>query len=221
MKNIFLFFLLSCLCVSAQDTIRFRNGEVKAVKVSEVGINDVRYTRFDNSDGPKYIVTKNEIHFIKYAGGQIDSFAVANAEISVKEKPVELRQKSGYVDCDKFVIHSNKLFCNGRPIGESRLLKIIPTVTDNAKKNKMLKAYNEMKVHKKKQYIIGFVCLGAGVGAAYFGFVASVISQDITPLAFGSALGVAIGVTGAVISSIHKHKRQEKKLEIARIYNED
>ena len=92
MKNIFIFFLFSCLCVTAQDTISFRNGEVKAVKVSEVGINDVKYTRFDNADGPKYIVTKNDIHFIKYSGGQIDSFAVAKAELNVKEKPTEFKK---------------------------------------------------------------------------------------------------------------------------------
>ena len=166
MRNLFILLVLICVTMKSQDTIRFRNGESKAVKVSEVGLTNIHYSRFDNLDGPKYIVEKNDVSFIKYSGGQIDSFAVAKPQpLVVIEKPLEIKKKSGF-ECPKIVIQDKNLFCNGRPIGESRLLKMIPTVEDNAKKNRMLKAYSEMKTHKKKQYLIGFVCLGVGVGAA-------------------------------------------------------
>ena len=46
-KLIFLFFII-CNCTYAQDTIRFRSGEMQAVKVNEVGVTDVNYNRFDN-----------------------------------------------------------------------------------------------------------------------------------------------------------------------------
>jgi hypothetical protein len=214
-----LIFLLSviCSCTKAQDTIRFRNGEVQTVKVSEVGVTEIHYNRFDNLQGPKYIAEKNDILLIKYAGGQVDSFKVVKPEVKVAEKPSGFNVKSG---CEKIVIRDGKLFCNYVAIGESRLSKIILSVEDNDKKNRMLKCYTEMKQYKKKQYLIGFVGLGVAVAAPYIGFWGSVIEGDLAPFAVGVAIGGAVGITGGVISSIHKQKRKAKKLEIARIYNE-
>lgn len=221
MRNIFLVLVIFNLSLKAQDTIRFRNGEVKAVKVSEVGVSDVHYTRFDNVDGPKYIVGKNDIQLIKYSGGQIDSFAVEKPVVKVVEKPKEYNMVQGYGLCEKIIIKHGKLFCNGKAVGESRLSKIMQVIPDNEKKNKMMRAYAEMKSHKKKQYLFGFIGLGVGLAAPYFGMVASVISGELTPVLVGVLVGTGVGITGAVISSINKSKRTAKKMEIARIYNGD
>lgn len=220
MKKLIVLFTLFYLSAQSQDTIRFRNGEIKAVKVSEIGISEIHYSRFDNLEGPKYIVTKNEVQFIKYAGGQVDSFAlVRSPEVVVTESEKEFKPKPSYKQCDKFEISGGKIFCNHVALGESRLLKVISATEDNKKRNEMMQAYTSMKKHKKQQYLFGFVGLGVGVGVAYFGFVGAVLSGEVAPLAIGAIAGITIGTTGAIISSIHKTKRQVKKLEIAKIYN--
>lgn len=215
MKKLIILLIIICGCANAQDTLRFRNGETQAVKVNEVGVTEIHYNRFDNLQGPKYVAEKNDILFIKYSGGQIDSFKVKEPE--VKAAVTSPKNNNG---CDKLVIREGKIFCNYVAVGESRLSKIILTVEDNEKKNRMLKSFTEMKRCKKNQYLCGFVGLGVAIAAPYFGFVASVISDDFAPFAVGAALGATIGITGGILSSMHKQKRNAKKLEIARIYNE-
>lgn len=221
MKKLIIIFTLIWWSARSQDTIRFRNGDTKAVKVSEVGINDIHFSRFDNIEGPKYVVGKNEIRYIKYSGGQIDSFTVVKNEPVIQEPVKEQKPKSAYKQCDRFEIRGSVLYCNSMAVGESRLLKIISSSENNRKKNDMMMAYTAMKKHKKQQYLFGFVGLGAGIAIAYVGFIGAVFTNDPVPLAGGLLGGVAIGTTGAVLSAIQKSKRRAKKLEIARIYNEN
>jgi len=60
----------------AQDVITLKNGgEIQAI-VQEIGINEVKYKRFDNPNGPNYTLEKSGIVMIQYANGSIDEFAV-------------------------------------------------------------------------------------------------------------------------------------------------
>ena len=217
MKKLIILLSLIYGCANAQDTLRFRNGETQVVKVNEVGSTEIHYNRFDNLTGPKYVAEKNDVLFIKYSGGQIDSFRIKQPEVKVAEIPSKNKAAIG---CDKLVTRDGKIFCNYVAVGESRLSKIILTVEDNDKKNKMLKSFSEMKRHKKNQYLCGFVGLGVAIAAPYLGFVGSVISEEFAPFAIGAGIGATVGITGGVLSSINKKKRTAKKLEIARIYNE-
>ncbi len=60
----------------AQDTIYKRSGDVIPAKVLEINTKEVSYKRADLSEGPLFVVNKNDIKKIKYATGTIDSFAV-------------------------------------------------------------------------------------------------------------------------------------------------
>lgn len=217
MKKIIFLLILISGCVKAQDTLRFRNGETQVVKVSEVGLTEIHYNRFNNLEGPKYVADKNDVLFIKYSGGQIDSFKVKQPEPKVASNSSDYKVKTA---CDKIVVRDGKLYCNFIAIGESRLSKIILAVEDNNKKNRMLKSFAEMKRHKKQQYLTGFIGLGIAIAAPYIGFWGSAIEGDIAPLAVGAGIGGVVGITGGILSSFHKQKRLAKKLEIARIYNE-
>jgi len=213
MKKIVLILLFLSVRLIGQDTIRFRNGEVKAVRVNEVGLSEIKYNSFENLDGPVYIVNKNDIATIKYKNGHIDAFEIVAAPANPKVSVVSAGE-------DKIDIYRNKLFYSGskRAIGEVRLVKIVNLCSDVTKQNKMIPVLQEMKSYKKKQYAIGFSCMGVGIGVAYAGFMAGLIAEDATFL-IGIPVGAAIGITGAVVSSIMKRKRNEKKIEIARIYN--
>ena len=229
MRKLFFLFSIFNFYVHAQDTIRFRNGEVKAVKVSEVGIDNIKYNRFDNIRGPVYIINKNEIQLIKYSGGGVDSFKLEQAEVQKaevkKQEGVTLEQSVAQNNPGKIMVQRNRLYYNNKAVGESRLLKLIMAYPDNNKQNRMLQSFKQMKVHKKKQYLFGIVGLAVGLGAPYIGAMTTLILDypDQRPGFFlaGIIIGAGVGITGTVISSIHKHKRLEKRLEVVRIFNGD
>ena len=59
----------------AQDNILQKDGSSMDVKVLEVGLEKVRYKRFDNLDGPTYSIDKSKIFMIRYENGTKDVFS--------------------------------------------------------------------------------------------------------------------------------------------------
>lgn len=206
-------------CLS-QDTIHFVSKEVQAVKVEEVGINEIKYHRFDNLQGPSYVVNKKDILKIKYSNGHVDSFSVAAPKVvATEEKPVQVYNATPDETRSKIYVRGSRLYLSGRGVGETRLLKLITNYPDQQKKNVMLREYATMKGYKRNQYLSGFVGLGVGILAPIIGASAAVSNGNYQTFAAGLGAGVVIGVTGAVISGINKHKRTQKMIEIANIYN--
>lgn len=82
-------FVLFSIAVNAQDFMHFSNGEVLRVKVTEVGTSEIRYKKFDNLNGPDYVVNKSEVQMIKYQNGQIDVLSGRSEEGRVNVVPAE------------------------------------------------------------------------------------------------------------------------------------
>lgn len=65
MRNtLFLAFSFATLLVNAQDQIIKKNGTSLDAKITEVGQWKISYKKFDNLDGPTYVVDKAEIYKI-------------------------------------------------------------------------------------------------------------------------------------------------------------
>lgn len=218
MKFLYPLFLLVFIFKNSfsQDTIRFTNNELKVVKVTEVGIDQIKYLRFDNLTGPTYTTNKYDVQSIKYANGHIDTF-------EIKQEPPQVSQPKTAVNTisstEKIIIDRNKLIFLNKPMGEARLWKVISQQPNGPKKDILIKEYQNMKSYKKRQYLFGFVGLGVGVAAAYVGLIGTMFTNDPTPILGGMAVGVACGITGAIISGTNKKARLRKKVEIAEIYN--
>lgn len=210
------FFLGILSCSYSQDTIKFVNNTIQVVKVFEIGINEIKYHRFENIDGPVYIASKSDIESITFFNGHVESFSHTKTESVFTKKAIAAIPSSSN---EKIVIMDPKLMYAGKPLGESRLLRLINNVPDQQKKMLLMKEYQEMKSYKKKQYLFGFVGLGAGLVLPYVGLISGFMFDDPTPLVIGAAGGLTLGVTGAVISGINKRKRLKKKIETAALYN--
>ena len=50
----------------AQDVITKKSGEDILSKILEVSQSEIRYKRFDNPDGPDYIILKSDVLMIRY-----------------------------------------------------------------------------------------------------------------------------------------------------------
>lgn len=76
MKNIALIFsLIIYLGTFAQDVITLKNGVDIKSKVLEVGIDVVKYKKYENIDGPTFIEPKSTILMIRYENGTKDIFS--------------------------------------------------------------------------------------------------------------------------------------------------
>lgn len=223
-KIIVLFLFLSTLAKS-QDTIAFVSKERTAVKVTEVGMTDIKYNRWDNLTGPQYIVNKNDIKWIKYANGHVDTFKIATMVVEKNMTTSDYKTYSS-LESDKIMIRGKKLIYHGKGLNDNKLFTLISNVSDANLKKDLMKDYDKMLGNKRNQYICGFGGLGLGVASFIVGIAAeannysSYSNNSGIYVLSGLAAGVTFGVTGAVLSSINKSIRNKRKVEIAKKYND-
>ena len=95
MKKVFIFtivlFILSSL--KAQDIILKNDGSEIKSKVIEVTLNEVKYKRFDNIDGPTYTLIKTDIFKINYQNGTSE---VYNQEIKTNNAKIYFIRDTGF-----------------------------------------------------------------------------------------------------------------------------
>ena len=92
MKTIFLcvLMLFSFSLIRAQDQITLKNGETINAKVAEVGINEIKYYKASNAEGPVYVVSKGDVAQITYQNKTTDVFN--NAPASNGQASTEVTQ---------------------------------------------------------------------------------------------------------------------------------
>jgi hypothetical protein len=79
------FLIFFCHPLWAQDTIIQKNGNRVPAKVLQIDKNDVTYKKFENPDGPSYVIPKSDINVIRYQNGSTDTFNLAvSAQKQVK-----------------------------------------------------------------------------------------------------------------------------------------
>lgn len=229
MKKLFFLLIILAFGLQAQDTIRFRNGEVKAVKVQEVGLKEIKYNRFDNLTGPLYVCGKEEVNYIRYANGSVDIFTAVEPPRPETQKPEPQKEEvsnaqletPAYVNStpassgpvmERISIAGKRLYYQHEALNEKHLLSLIKEHPDQQRRGLMLREYAKIPVYKNNRIIGVFLYAGGAVAC-------------VGALAVGSGpvflVGTAATITGCIIATINKHKRSKKRVEIARIYNGD
>lgn len=67
---IILFLFVGILNLSAQDIIYKKSHEEIKAKVTEIGLDEIKYKMFDLQDGPDIVISKNDIWKIKFNNGE-------------------------------------------------------------------------------------------------------------------------------------------------------
>ena len=229
MKKIVLVVASVCSILNSysQDTIQFVSKQMLVVKVSEIGVSDIKYNRYDNLTGPQYIVSKKDISFIKFANGQIDRFQEA---VVVTPPVVYSNEPEVPAGPTKIQAYGNRLSYNNHNLNDAKLLMLIQNYPSEEGKSKMKKEFLLMKNYKSTQYIAGFTGLGLGLASPIIGvYVASytpsngllfINNNRVQTIVVSAVVGIIVGVAGSVVSSVFKAKRYKKRREIATIYNE-
>lgn len=91
------------LSTTAQDLITKKNGEDIKAKVIEIGLNEVKFKRFDNLDGPLIIIAKSEVLIIRYENGGKEIFEESNLSIVKLEMPKDMNwNRQAEIDAQKY-----------------------------------------------------------------------------------------------------------------------
>ena len=69
MKYILFFITFWSFSVYSQDIITTKKGEDIVAKVLEVNVNEVKYKKYNNPQGPIYLLLKSDILLIRYENG--------------------------------------------------------------------------------------------------------------------------------------------------------
>ena len=229
MKKIgFLLFIIHSLNLYSQDSIYFHTNEVIVAKVTEIGIDEVLYNRYDNISGPVYHIGKNKIHFIKYENGLIDTFKVSKKQLYINSPT---SNELGMLNSKfKICIVKNHLEYKSLVLNKKGLFMLINTY-DNAEKKALL--LRDLKLMNRYKYIdrITFpVGLGFGLAAIALPVLASILDVSmgggwpipigcVEYLLVGLGAGTLILCTTIPISIIHKKKFLKKREEMVQLYN--
>ena len=68
------------ITANAQDKLHLRNGDDLEVKVIKVEDRDIIYKKWNNQQGPDYIIKKKEVELITYENGTTDDLATTEDE---------------------------------------------------------------------------------------------------------------------------------------------
>lgn len=125
-KHIFLFLMVVPLLSKSQDFIFKKNGDEIKAKIIEIGKDEIKYKKFENPEGPIYVMEKSIIFLIKYENGSKEVFNKEvddNKNISNEVKTDVLTNKNTIIynakDIGKVIPNGNKLvFFNGTPLGK-------------------------------------------------------------------------------------------------------
>ena len=71
---VFALFFSCCFSVSAQDLITKKDGTDIQAKILEININEVKYKRFSNLEGPTFTLPKSDILVVRYENGEEEMF---------------------------------------------------------------------------------------------------------------------------------------------------
>ena len=102
--------ILMALCHSAfsQDIIVLQNGNEIKASVSDIGLDAIKYKKFENLSGPLYTMKKSEVFMIKYVNGTKDVFGIKaetpKVEIKTETPKAETKTETVVVQNQQTVV---------------------------------------------------------------------------------------------------------------------
>lgn len=116
MKKFILLALLVTVNLSAfaQDLIVLKDGTVIKSKVTEIGIQEIRYKKWSNLEGPSYVIEKSDVLSINYENGEVESFKETSSGEAIisankNDEPTEIHA-SPCIENSQILSRYNRVF---------------------------------------------------------------------------------------------------------------
>ena len=95
MKKLLLILLCLPMIGFGQDNIILNDGKEIVAKIIEININDIKYKKFNNLNGPLYTLHIHDVFMIKYENGEKDVFEKKDVNRKVKSEIENYTLRSG------------------------------------------------------------------------------------------------------------------------------
>lgn len=218
LKVIFFYFLCySFNSVIAQDTIVYKNKKFEQVKIVEVGLEVIKYKRFNNIEGPIYSISKGEVSWLKYANGTIDRIT-QNADESPNnflEDKIELRGFAYLYKGQLYDVKDLKSLIKSHRALSNNYAKLLECADDLYLCDKRInRSAPSMK-------LMGFLSPPAFLAVGVFlGFAFDDYDITLGTGISGLAFGVALEISGFRVTAKYKKKQLVKQKEFVDLFNQ-
>jgi len=217
-KSLLLIIIIIITCsIKAQDIILTKDGQKIEAKVEEVGIETIKYKKYNNQSGAAYLILKSDIATIMYENGEFEVFKQETQKSNTNEaqKPISQEaQKPFSQEAQKLYSHLQQPF-NKIGIDDKGMLVFF-------KANNFQEYYNRFNA-ACVQSNAGKVILGIGVFASALGF--SLLMADLyndTGLVTGGSVLLSFGqvvvIAGISITATAGKRKGEIKDTFAMEY---
>jgi hypothetical protein len=219
---------ISVSSLQAQDTIYKRSGVIVYAKVLEINPVEVKYKRFNFSDGPLYIEKKETIRSIRFANGLKEEFDLNTVTLSSLPVSQDAYYQENIVINNIDPRQFNKIYPRGSKfnyrndlISENQLHRMLLKTKDK----EIIEQIGRSKDAHILQYI-GFGAIPLGIGTIYFlekSGLGTYNSYYQTSRNNGDMVLSAVFLVGAITcpiaSGIFKQKRKTYNSNAVDIYN--
>ena len=155
-----------CLAVSAtmfaQDIIILKDGTYIQASVMEIGRVDIKFKKFDNLNGPTYLLAQSEISAIQYANGNTEVFPE-----SVKPMPTNRQQETTYY----------QQFSTNNNIGNNQ--QRFSQTTQNLSSAELMKQMHINSPDLYNRYKSANSLKNVGIGLTFGGFTLAIVGMVI------------------------------------------
>lgn len=186
--------LLLCMSVNAQDYIFTYEGEKIAVKVVEVGPDELLYKKWSNLDGPNYRLPLSGVQKVEYQNGDVETFGDQYGNTGMVKR---FRGQVGGYGADLSYYYeypSGPVYRNGSALFIKDAHVNAGAVLDPDLYRQWRKGVN-MKLAGMTMWVLGASCVGAGLSMLGF-------PQDATPAFVAGGLLLAVGVPLHVFGNV-------------------
>ena len=144
------------ICSFSQDIITKKSGEDIKANISEVGINEIKYKKFENQEGPTYSILKQDILIVRYSNGSKDIFnepsitsSLNNDDLFLQGQKDALKYYKGYKGSVDATLLTSVLL--------SPIIGLVPAISSTSSEIEDSKLnYPNVDLIKKTSYYNGY-----------------------------------------------------------------
>ena len=188
----------------AQDTIVKKDDALITAKILEVHEDEIHYKKFNNLEGPTYVIETAKITSIIYQNGEVETYDVKPA---IASSPSGWQKQSEQTYTEAIEIYNGKYYYHNRRVGIGKIKKLIFEQGDPV----AIQMWNTSKTVQRVAYGVGF-------GAIPVGVVSAIAVGSIEPALIYVVLLVEVPIMiAANITLLATYKN--KRIKAVELYN--
>ena len=182
----------------AQDSIVKKDDARVPAKIIEVHDDEIHYKKFNNLEGPTYVIETAKITSIIYENGEVETYDV---KPSIASSPSGWQKQSEQTYTEAIEIYNGTYYYHNRRVGIGKLKALIYIQGDPA----VIKMWNSYKTVQGVGYGVGFAAIPIGF-VAFVGLVSNSIEWQLVGVG-GLVLSNAALTANHVMRAMYKNKR--------------